>query len=69
MYTLVLALIGLYATSGRNRFDPTSRIDENIEMLPHGEGHINTKWYARVPTNPGNGVEETVHVVGEDEED
>ncbi|KZT25378.1 hypothetical protein NEOLEDRAFT_1133753 [Neolentinus lepideus HHB14362 ss-1] len=66
LYTHILFLIHLYATSGRNASESTSaKTVENIEMLPHG---INgPRWYAPVP----NGEVETpitAHIIGEDED-
>ncbi|KIM90202.1 hypothetical protein PILCRDRAFT_811928 [Piloderma croceum F 1598] len=57
-YTLILSLINLYSTSGRNATTPNV-IADNIEMNPRG---ITSKWYARVPIEPDS------HVVGEDDD-
>jgi hypothetical protein len=58
MYTLILSLINLYSTSGRNATTP-NMITDNIEMNPRG---ITSKWYARVPIEPES------HVIGEDDD-
>jgi len=68
LYTLIVTLIGLYATSGRNNPDSVLRTEENIEMLPHDEHETNTKWYARVPMSGGR-PDENLHIVGNDEDE
>ena len=58
MYTIILSLINLYSTSGRNATTPNP-IDDNIELNPRS---IASKWYARVPIEPES------HVIGEDDD-
>ncbi|KAJ7173687.1 hypothetical protein C8R46DRAFT_1083673 [Mycena filopes] len=58
IYVLIVFLINLYATTGRNA--PAKEDGNNIAMT---STRNNSKWYSRVP-NP-----ETLHVIGDDEED
>jgi hypothetical protein len=55
MYTLILWLLHLYGTTGRNAGTTSN---DNIEMT-------RTKWYSRVP----NAEAGNRHVIGEDEEE
>ncbi|KAH9951105.1 hypothetical protein B0H21DRAFT_818596 [Amylocystis lapponica] len=60
--TLIVTLISLYATSGRNSSAPGTS-DGAIELLPTPRG----KWYARVPA--GDLDAGPVHVIGDAEDD
>ncbi|KAF9801266.1 hypothetical protein IEO21_10165 [Rhodonia placenta] len=57
LYTLIVTLINLYATSGRNAIAAVA--DNGIEMAPA------SKWYARVPVADIDA--EPAHVIGDDE--
>lgn len=66
LYWLIVFLIHLYSTTGRNakivqNSDPALNETENIEMS--NSTRIRTKWYARVPSADPNH-----HVLGDDEE-
>lgn len=65
IYTLVLTLISLYATSGRN--GQHSRTEENIEM--HSNVEPSTKWYGRIPQTSAPSRSETMHIVGDSDDD
>ncbi|KDQ61912.1 hypothetical protein JAAARDRAFT_525818 [Jaapia argillacea MUCL 33604] len=59
MYTLIVSLIHLYSTSGRNASNASSSPslgDDNIEMSGDIDGN---KWYAPVPSG--------AHVIGDDD--
>lgn len=57
LYTLIVTLINLYATSGRNAM--AAAADNGIEMAPA------SKWYARVPVADVDA--EPAHVIGDDD--
>ncbi|KAJ7035556.1 hypothetical protein C8F04DRAFT_511307 [Mycena alexandri] len=57
IYALIVFVISLYPTTGRNA--PAKEDRNNIAMTTRS----NSKWYSRVP-NP-----ETLHVIGEDEDE
>ncbi|KAI0954682.1 hypothetical protein AcW1_006493 [Taiwanofungus camphoratus] len=59
LYTVIVSLINLYATSGRNAPSSTG-IDHGIELAP------TSKWYARVPVADVDAGPH--HVIGEDDE-
>jgi len=61
LYTLIIFLIHLYSTSGRNAVNATND-DDNIEMT---WGGIRSQWYARVPDADIGAAQ---HVIGEDED-
>jgi len=48
LYSFIVVLINMYATTGRNAPSKTTKVidDSNIEMITPGVG---TKWYGRVP--------------------
>jgi len=58
LYTLILVLINMYTTTGRNA-TTSNTIHDHIEMNPRG---ITSKWYARVPIEPES------HVIGEEDD-
>ena len=59
LYALIVALINLYATSGRNAATAASG-DGSIELT-----ESSNKWYAPVPATD---VEPANHVIGDDED-
>lgn len=59
IYTLIIFVINLYATTGRNA--PTKEDRNNIAMTAP-----RSKWYSRVPNVDS---ERPLHVLGEDEEE
>ncbi|KAK7038692.1 hypothetical protein VNI00_010576 [Paramarasmius palmivorus] len=66
LYTLIVSLIHLYATTGRNAASAEHSRSNNIELT---ETPIQSKFYSRVPTSSRAGAEETRHVLGDDEDD
>jgi hypothetical protein len=60
LYTLILALINLYSTSGRNAIT-SNTADNSIEMNPRT---TISKWYAPVPSGD---VDADRHVIGDDD--
>lgn len=60
MYILILFLINLYLTSGRNAAASNNINDNNIELNPRG-----SKWYAPVPARDAG---EDAHIIGNDED-
>ncbi|KAF8159402.1 hypothetical protein B0H34DRAFT_703305 [Crassisporium funariophilum] len=65
LYTFIIFLINLYATTGRNaanKITTTVPHGSNIEMITPGGG---SKWYSRVPLHNGT----SNHVLGDDEDD
>ncbi len=60
LYTLIVTLINLYATSGRNAPSAASG-DGAIELTQ------SNKWYARVPAGDRD-LEPASHVIGDDED-
>ncbi|KAF7370997.1 Protein YTP1 [Mycena sanguinolenta] len=63
LYALIVYVIHVYATTGRNAPSASSTSDgNNIEMTAP-----RNKWYSRVP-NAESGEGEALHVIGEDEE-
>ncbi|KAF7317830.1 hypothetical protein MKEN_00870900 [Mycena kentingensis (nom. inval.)] len=66
LYTLIVFVIGLYPTTGRNA-PSNERRDNNIELTTP-----RSKWYSRVPATPSGQTREAerpLHVVGEDDEE
>lgn len=62
LYTLIISLIGLYSSSGRDSSSQTQNPEETIELAPQ------PKWYSRVPNGEeGNLMND--HVIGDDEEE
>lgn len=62
LYTLILALINLYSTSGRNAATNSNTNDsDNIEMNTPA---TLSKWYARVPSRD---VDVDPHIIGNDD--
>ncbi|KAJ6581026.1 hypothetical protein B0H19DRAFT_491139 [Mycena capillaripes] len=61
LYTLIVFVLHLYATTGRNAPTKEARNSNNIPMTPS-----RSKWYSRVPNAE---TERPLHVIGEDEED
>lgn len=66
LYFLIVSLIHLYATAGKNgaslRLGEDGASGDVIEMSSGGSGQ-NRKWYSRVPN-----VETQHHVIGDDED-
>ena len=65
-YLLIVFVINMYATTGRNAPSKTTKVidDSNIEMItPEGE----TKWYNRVPSGNNNRMQD--YVIGDYEDD
>ena len=58
LYTFILTLINLFSSSGRNAASSNIH-DNNIEMDTRG---IRSKWYARVPVEPGS------HIIGDEDD-
>ncbi|KAJ6485716.1 hypothetical protein C8R45DRAFT_997595 [Mycena sanguinolenta] len=64
LYALIVYVIHVYATTGRNAPSASSKSDgNNIPMTAP-----RNKWYSRVP-NAESGEGEALHVVGEDDEE
>ena len=62
IYTHIVSLINLYATSGRNALGSVPA-DGAIELAPTPR----SKWYARVPATDGDA--DQLHVLGDAEDD
>ncbi|KIK57093.1 hypothetical protein GYMLUDRAFT_46718 [Collybiopsis luxurians FD-317 M1] len=82
LYLLIVSLINLYATSGRNASVPLSSSTHHqeyddamgggIELRTPLSAHGATKWYARVPSRAQTTESRTAeqqHILGEDEEE
>lgn len=61
LYTLIISLISLYSSSGRNAGETTIS-EESIEL------ESQPKWYSRVPDGEQENLVNS-HVIGGDEED
>ena len=61
LYTLIVTLISLYTTSGRNAASASDQADGAIELRTP----TTSKWYSRVPAGD---VEPASHVIGDDED-
>ena len=61
LYTLIVTLISLYTTSGRNAASASGQADGAIELRTP----TTSKWYSRVPAGD---VEPASHVIGDDED-
>ncbi|GBE86676.1 hypothetical protein BKA93DRAFT_769428 [Sparassis latifolia] len=61
LYTLIISLINLFASSGRNGFSAIV-VDNGIELAPTPT----TKWYSRVPAAELDGPP---HIIGDDEDE
>ncbi|KAG6861227.1 hypothetical protein C0991_011692 [Blastosporella zonata] len=68
MYALIVFLLHLYSTTGRNAVSNNGPTDAGIELT---SSNIRAKWYARVP-NPDRDREaeaaQRLHVIGDDED-
>jgi hypothetical protein len=62
LYTLILAMINLYSTSGRNAAISTTT-DDNIEMNPRT---AISKWYTPVSSRDVD-VDADAHIIGDDD--
>ncbi|KAJ3717754.1 hypothetical protein C8R42DRAFT_676524 [Lentinula raphanica] len=77
LYLLIVSLINLFATSGRNASSsPSSRTSTSgyddttsggIELRTPLSGAAN-KWYARVPSRPRDSAREQHHILGDDDD-
>ena len=59
LYTLIVTLISLYTTSGRNAASASGQADGAIELRTP----TTSKWYSRVPAG-----DPASHVIGDDED-
>lgn len=66
LYTLIVSLIHLYATSGRNAASADNARSNNFEL---SETPVRAKFYSPVPTSSRSGGEEARHIIGDDEDD
>jgi hypothetical protein len=60
LYTLILTLIHLYSTTGRNAASENTSVYDNIEM----NSWFRSKWYSPVPRDD---VNTQAHVLGDDD--
>ena len=71
MYTLIVSLIHLYTTSGRNASYSSGSEDRSGDGAIELRTPTTNKWYSRVPATPSPAVavEPARHVIGDEDED